>query len=224
MGRAAANQRAAVLREATCKRGVDVLVRQIGGRRAPGSGPEPATEACEHDPAEPEPCGDRRDPRKGAGHSCFVIRRRNCDVDCHELPIRRLQASRERVMPVAWLRAFGCPGGRHEELAMRALEPAVTLGLAGDQFGRERLLAMRAPDLVQRILSGNVGHRAKVHAGRPLGQKETVRLERSPLGRRRLAPRSSEMDEPEEAFAVREPDRFAARLRSEGSRGTPVTG
>jgi hypothetical protein len=41
----------------------------------------------------------------------------------------------------------GGPVDGHEELAVRALEPAVALGLAGDQLGRERLLAVWADNL-----------------------------------------------------------------------------
>ena len=159
MGGAASDQRSAVLREAACQRGVDVLVRQVVGRGAAGGGPEPGTEAREHEPAQPHPGRHGRDPREGAGCSwSFVVRRGNGDVDCHELLIGRRRASLERVMPAAWLRAFRGPCGRHEELAVRALEPAVTLGLAGDQFSRERLLAVWAPDLVHRVLGGKVSH------------------------------------------------------------------
>ena len=159
MGGAASNQWPAVLREAARQRGVDVLVRQVVGRRAAGGGPEPATEAREHEPAEPHPGRHGRDAREGAGRSwSFVVRRGNGDVDCHELLIGRRRASLERVMPAAWLRAFRGPCGRHEELAVRALEPAVTLGLAGHQFSRERLLAVWTPDLVHRVLGGKVSH------------------------------------------------------------------
>jgi hypothetical protein len=49
------------------------------------------------------------------------------------------------------VRLLAAAGGAicgHEELAVRALEAAVALCLAGDQFGRERLLAVWAHDLV----------------------------------------------------------------------------
>src|SRR5438034_8857874 len=48
--------------------------------------------------------------------------------------------------------------GRNEQLAVRALEPAVTLGLARDQLGRERLLAVGTHDLVRGVLCGDVRH------------------------------------------------------------------
>ena len=41
---------------------------------------------------------------------------------------------------------------------MRTLEAAMAFGLAGDQLGRERLLAMGAHDLVRRFLGGDLGH------------------------------------------------------------------
>jgi hypothetical protein len=47
-------------------------------------------------------------------------------------------------MPLA---VSGGPFDGHEELAVRALEPTVALGLAGDQLGRERLLAVGADNL-----------------------------------------------------------------------------
>ena len=154
-----------------------------------------------------------------------MVRRGNGDVDCHELLIGRRRASLERVMPAAWLRAFRGSCGRHEELAVRALEPAVTLGLAGHQFSRERLLAVWAPDLVHRVLGGKVSHSSQgTCAPVRSGQKEAVRLERSPLGCRRPAPASPEMDEAEESFSVRQTDGLATRLRPEDVRSAPVAG
>jgi hypothetical protein len=43
-------------------------------------------------------------------------------------------------------------GCRHEELAVRALEAAITLHAARDQVGSEGLLAVRAPNLFGRRL------------------------------------------------------------------------
>src|SRR3954452_4425558 len=70
-------------------------------------------------------------------------------------------------MPAALVPAFRGPCGGHEELAMRALEPTVTLRVTGDQFSRERLLAVRTQDLVDRILGGNVGHSSQGTCARP---------------------------------------------------------
>jgi hypothetical protein len=47
---------------------------------------------------------------------------------------------------------------RYEQLAMRALEAAVPLGVAGHQPGRERLLAVRTHDLVRGVRCGEVRH------------------------------------------------------------------
>jgi hypothetical protein len=47
---------------------------------------------------------------------------------------------------------------------MGALEAPVTLGLAGQQLGRERLLAVRAHDLARRFLGGDLGHVATLPA------------------------------------------------------------
>jgi hypothetical protein len=47
---------------------------------------------------------------------------------------------------------------------MRAFEAPVTFGLAGHQLGRERLLAVRAHDLVRRLLGRDLGHVATLPA------------------------------------------------------------
>jgi hypothetical protein len=46
----------------------------------------------------------------------------------------------------------------HEEAAMRALETCVTLGRAGEQFGLEWLLAVRANDFERRPPGRRLGH------------------------------------------------------------------
>jgi hypothetical protein len=74
---------------------------------------------------------------------------------------------------------------------MRTLEAPVTLGLAGHQLGRERLLAVGADDLVRRLLGGDLGHVATLPASLALGQEEAVVLERRPLRWRRIAARCS---------------------------------
>jgi hypothetical protein len=51
---------------------------------------------------------------------------------------------------------------RHEQLAVRALEAAVALGLPRDQLGGEGLLAMRADDFSEAVCGGDVGHLSKV--------------------------------------------------------------
>lgn len=56
------------------------------------------------------------------------------------------------------------------------------------------------------------------------GQKEAVRVERSPLGCRRPAPASPEVDEAEEPFSVRQTDGLATRLCPEDVRSAPVAG
>ena len=99
----------------------------------------------------------------------------------------------------------------HEEPAVRALEAPVALGLAGHQFGRERLLAMGTDDLVDRLLGGHLGHLAKLPV---LGEVEAVVLERCPLRWRRIAASGPEVDQAEEPFAVRQADRIAPRLRA----------
>jgi hypothetical protein len=56
----------------------------------------------------------------------------------------------------------------YEQAAVGALETPVTLGLAGQQLGGERLLAVRAHDLVRRFLGGDLGHLATLPVlGRP---------------------------------------------------------
>jgi hypothetical protein len=82
---------------------------------------------------------------------------------------------------------------------VRALEAPVTLGLTGQQFSRERLLAVRADDLGHRLLGGDLGHVAKLPV---LGQVEAVVLEWRSLRRRRVATRSPEVDQAEEPLAV----------------------
>jgi len=47
---------------------------------------------------------------------------------------------------------------RDEQFAMGAFEAPVPLGLARDQLGRERLLAMRTDDFLSACLGGNFGH------------------------------------------------------------------
>jgi hypothetical protein len=62
----------------------------------------------------------------------------------------------------------------------------MALGLAGDQFRREALLAVRADDLLRACFSGDFGHKAKVPWSLPLGEVEAVGVERRALWRRRL--------------------------------------
>ena len=66
--------------------------------------------------------------------------------------------------------ALACAVCRYEEAAVRTLEAAMAFGLAGDQFGRERLLAMGADDLVRRFLGGDLGHVATLPAFRDYGR------------------------------------------------------
>ncbi len=86
---------------------------------------------------------------------------------------------------------------------MWAFEAAVAFSLAGDQVGRERLLAVRADDFLRAFVGGEVGHTLTVPGCLGLGQVEAVRVQRCSLRNRRLAPRRAEMDQTEEAFAVR---------------------
>ena len=71
---------------------------------------------------------------------------------------------------------------------MGAFEAPVALSLTGQQLSRERLLAVGADDLVNRLLGGDLGHLAKLPV---LRQVEAVILERCPLRRRQIAARSS---------------------------------
>src|SRR5947208_14088718 len=102
---------------------------------------------------------------------------------------------------------------------MGALEAPVTLGLAGQQFGGERLLAMRAHDLVRRFLGGDLGHVATLPV---LRKEEAVVLERRALRWRRVAARCPEMDQAEEALAFRQADYIAPGRPSEHTRRPPV--
>jgi len=56
-----------------------------------------------------------------------------------------------------------------EQPAVRALEAPVTFRLAGYELGGERLLAVRAHDLVRRLLGGALGHVATLPACFALG-------------------------------------------------------
>ena len=93
----------------------------------------------------------------------------------------------------AWS-ASGSAGavGRNEELAVRTLEAAVALGLAGDQLRRERLLAMGAHDLD--AASSRAGTSVTVPPYLPpssYGRKKRYVLERRSLRRRRIAARGA---------------------------------
>jgi hypothetical protein len=61
--------------------------------------------------------------------------------------------------------------GRDEELAVRALEAPMACGLPGDQLGRERLLAMRADDLLRGLMCGKIGHAPTVPPRTVYGRK-----------------------------------------------------
>src|SRR5947207_6262434 len=62
---------------------------------------------------------------------------------------------------------------RHEKLAVRAFEAAVPFGLAGHQLGPERLVAVRAHDLVRSVWCGDVRHQSTVPANAGLVPKAT---------------------------------------------------
>src|SRR5439155_22014569 len=102
---------------------------------------------------------------------------------------------------------------------MGALEAPVTLGLAGQQFGGERLLAVGAHDLVRRFLGRDLGHVATLPV---LRKEEAVVLERRALRRLRIAARWPEMDQAGEPLALPQPDRIAPGLRAEHMRRPPV--
>jgi len=61
-----------------------------------------------------------------------------------------------------------------------------------------------------------------VPTSRPLGQEEAIVGERRPLAGCRIASRHAEMDQPEEALAVRQPDRETTGLRPQHGRRPPV--
>ena len=92
---------------------------------------------------------------------------------------------------------------RDEEPAVRALEASVALGLAGDQLRREGLLAVRADDLLRACLIRHLGHPPKVPGSLGLREEGAVRVERCAFRYRRLASGGPEMDQPDEALAVR---------------------
>jgi hypothetical protein len=54
------------------------------------------------------------------------------------------------------------PVSRDKQLAVRAFEAAVSFRLAGDQVGREGLLAVGADDLLWALVGGEIGHMSKV--------------------------------------------------------------
>jgi hypothetical protein len=135
---------------------------------------------------------------------------------------RTFSAKRRSKFPrksAAFARLALCAVRRYEKAAVRALEAPVTLGLAGQQFGRERLLAVRAHDLVPRFLGGDLGHVATLPV---LRKVEAVLLERRALRWRRIAARRPEMDQAEEPLALRQADCIAAGLRAEHMRCPPV--
>jgi hypothetical protein len=101
-----------------------------------------------------------------------------------------------------------------EQLAVRALEAAVTLGVACDQLRGKGLLAMRTDDLLRRVLCGGFGHVSKVHPHLALRKKEPVVLDRGAFLRRRRRARDAEMDQAEETLTVRKTERFASRSRA----------
>jgi hypothetical protein len=113
---------------------------------------------------------------------------------------------------------------RDEQLAMWAFEAAVALGRARDQLGRERLLAVRADDFGRNVRCGEFGHAATVPGSLRLREERPVRIEGRTLWHRRIAARRAEVDQPEEALAVREPDSFPPCLRSQDARCPPVPG
>ena len=111
---------------------------------------------------------------------------------------------------------------RYEKAAVRAFETPVTFRLAGHQFGRERLLAVRAHDLVRRLLGGDLGHVATLPACSVLGQKEPVIRQRRSLGCWRIAARRPEVDQAEEPLAVRQADRVTPGLGAKHPWCSPV--
>jgi hypothetical protein len=110
-----------------------------------------------------------------------------------------------------------------EEPAVGALEAAVAFGLAGDQFCRERLLTVRTDDFVRHVLCGQLRHTVHRTWVASLWEESAVALERRALGRRRLATRSAEMDEPEEALFVGQADGITSRLGAKHERRSPVS-
>jgi hypothetical protein len=91
---------------------------------------------------------------------------------------------------------------------VRTLEAPVTFRLAGHELGSERLLAVRAHDLVRRFLGGDLGHVATLPACFVLRQEEAVIRQRRALGWRRVAARRAEMNQSEEPLAIRQADRI----------------
>src|SRR5262249_41579873 len=108
------------------------------------------------------------------------------NVNSHDSLIGKPRASLERgtcpgTVPGRVLAGVGAVSW-HEELAMRALETAVPLGLAGDQLGREGLLAVRADDLLGLRLGVHLRHVPKVPTAGRSGTTQAAPV-RVPSGR-----------------------------------------
>ena len=100
----------------------------------------------------------------------------------------------------------------------------MTFRRAGDQLGRERLLAVRTHHLVRGAMCGEIRHGPTVPASPGSGENEAVGIERRPLRFRRLAPRLTEVNQPEEAFPIRQADRFASGFGPQNPRRPPIPG
>src|SRR6266540_4561865 len=113
------DQRPAVLREAPCERGVDVLVRKVIRRDPPDGRDQPSAEARDDDPGEPDPGGHGGKPHESARSGRNLrVRTRSSDVNCHGfligkrlLSLERGIAARATAAAAAALRAAagGCP-------------------------------------------------------------------------------------------------------------------
>jgi hypothetical protein len=156
-----ADERSPMLGEAACERRIDVLVGEVVRRRTRERRDQPSAEARGHDPGEPGPRGHGGKAREGARELSFGPS--GGSLDSHICLFGRRRLSLEGVTPP-------CAVSGNEKLAVRALEAAVALGLSGDQFRRERLLAVRADDLLLAVCSGDIGHWSTVHAACYAGQ------------------------------------------------------
>ena len=124
---------------------VDVLVREVAGRGVGGRADGAEQERDADDERQTDVRGQRLS--EAAAERARAGNRGQGSVEGHPTAIGRT--------------ALGLDARRrHEELAVRALEPAVALGCACHQVGLERLLAVGAGDLARRgVVCRLLGHR-----------------------------------------------------------------
>src|SRR6266498_2000563 len=159
----------------------------------------------------------RRTDAGGDASAPPPARKQTC-VDSNAVRVRglcpRTFTAKRRNHPARKASAFACSVSRNEELAVRALEAAMAFRVPGDQLGRERLLAMRADDLLRGLVCGKIGHSSTVPLRNRLREEEPVVLETRALRRRRIGSGLPEMHQAEEPLAVGKCDRFPPSFRT----------